>query len=65
VRVKKGINYGSNDRPTCPICGATMYLVRRTPHSDFGENYERQTFSCVDCNKEVERSADKEGHPHI
>jgi hypothetical protein len=42
-----------------------MYLVRRTPHSDFGDSFERQTFRCIDCEKEIERSADKDGHPHV
>ena len=37
-----------------------MYLVRRTPHSDFGHSFEQQTFRCVDCEKEIERSTDKE-----
>jgi transposase-like protein len=65
VRVEKGKNFGSNDRPICPVCGASMYLVRRTPHSDFGLGFEQQTFRCVDCDKEIERSANKEGHPHV
>ena len=38
-----------------------MYLVRRTPHSDLGQSFERQMFRCVSCQKEIERSADKEG----
>jgi transposase-like protein len=65
VRVEKDNNFGSNDRPACPVCGASMYLVRRTPHSDFGDSFERQTFRCVDCGKEVERSADKEGSESV
>ena len=60
MRVESGKNFGSNDRPACPVCGASMYVVRRTPHSDFGPDFERQMFRCVDCEKEIERSTDKE-----
>jgi len=39
--------------------------LRRMPHSDFGQDFERQTFRCVSCHKEIERSADKDGQPHV
>jgi len=45
-----------------PACGASMYL---TPYSDFGQAFERQTFRCASCQKEIERSADKDGNPHV
>ena len=44
MRIEKGKEFGSSDRVACPVCGASMYLIRRTPHSDFGLSFERQTF---------------------
>jgi hypothetical protein len=41
-----------------------MSLSRRTPHSEHGASYERQTFSCYDCGRDIERSADQRGMPH-
>ena len=30
-----------------------MYLIRHTPHSDYGlSSFERQTFRCISCEKE-------------
>jgi predicted RNA-binding Zn-ribbon protein involved in translation (DUF1610 family) len=56
--------FGSADRFRCPQCRGTMRLSRRTPHSEHGDTYERQTFTCRDCGHEVERSADTHGKPH-
>jgi hypothetical protein len=55
-------NFDAQSRLTCPVCSAGMYRVWRTSHSDFGQSYERETFRCVSCQKEVERYSD--GHPH-
>ena len=41
--------FGSNDKPICPKCGAAMRLVRRSPHSTFGSDYETQIFACSKC----------------
>jgi hypothetical protein len=41
-----------------------MSLTRRTPHSEFGDAYERQTFTCRECKHETERSTDTHGKPH-
>jgi hypothetical protein len=57
-------SFGSADRVACPICRYPMGLIRRTPHSELGADYERQTFACYECGHEVERSADKIGHPY-
>ena len=62
MRLSGTSSFGSNDRPTCPKCGAAMYL-RRAPHPTFEQDYERQFFSCSKCHHEIERNADKDGHP--
>jgi hypothetical protein len=41
-----------------------MIIIRRTPHSDHGPAYERQSFICIDCRTEIERSADLHGKRH-
>ncbi len=41
-----------------------MNLIRRSPHSEHGDAYERQIFVCRQCRHEVERSADKRDDPH-
>jgi|SoiMethySBSTD1v2_1073268.scaffolds.fasta_scaffold57699_2 hypothetical protein len=58
-------DFGADDLPTCEHCGGPMHLIRRGPHSDFGGSHERQTFLCPKCNVEIERSADKQGKPHV
>jgi hypothetical protein len=55
------IRFGASDTPACPVCKATMYLTRRTPHPTYGSEFERQTFECRSCRHELERSADREG----
>ena len=57
--------YGAADLPACGDCGGQMSLTRRSPHSEHGALYERQTFVCRDCRHEVERSADVSGNPHV
>jgi hypothetical protein len=41
-----------------------MSVSRRTPHSQHGDLFERQTFTCRGCGHEIERSADLRGKPH-
>jgi hypothetical protein len=50
--------YGADEHPQCLVCGDLMSLTTRTPHSDYGAGYERQTFACRKCRREMERSAD-------
>jgi transposase-like protein len=57
-------SFGVDDQPGCPKCGKPMMIIRRTPHSDHGPAYERQSFICIDCRTEIERSADLHGKPH-
>ena len=50
--------FGTNDTPTCPECKNLMRLTRRTPHPKYGDDFERQTFTCKVCQHEIERDAD-------
>jgi len=56
--------YGADDHPACPQCGEPMHIIRRTPRSEYGKNYERQAFLCSKCRNQVERSADRYGAPY-
>ena len=58
-------SFGADDTPACPNCGNRMYLTRRTPHSEHGASYERQTFTCDGCRHEIERSADNIGVAYL
>jgi CRP-like cAMP-binding protein len=42
-----------------------MNVTRRAPHPLYGDKYELQTFKCWTCRYETERSADRNGHPHL
>jgi len=53
-------SFGVDDQPGCPKCDKPMMIIRRTPHSDHGRAYERQS----DCRTEIERSADLHGKPY-
>jgi hypothetical protein len=55
--------FGVEDRPPCPSCGAEMYLFRRSPEPGH-HAYEVQIFSCMKCDAEITRSADRMGKPH-
>ena len=55
-------SFGADDRPICVRCGKATDLSRRGPHSEH-PGYERQTFSCIHCDYESERSANKTGDP--
>jgi hypothetical protein len=54
--------FGVEDRPPCS-CGAEMRLFRRSPEPG-RHRYEVQEFSCMKCDAEMTRSADREGKPH-
>jgi hypothetical protein len=56
--------FGVEDRPPCPSCGAEMYLFRRSPEPGH-HAYEVQIFSCMKCDAEITRSADRTGKPHL
>ena len=55
--------FGVEDRPPCPSCGAEMHLFRRSPEPVY-HGYEVQMFSCMKCDAEITRSADRKGKPH-
>jgi hypothetical protein len=55
--------FGVEDRPPCPSCGAEMHLFRRSPEPVY-HGYEVQMFSCLKCDAEITRSADRKGKPH-
>jgi hypothetical protein len=59
------IKFGAHEGPTCPACNRQMNVTRRTPHPIYGGAYELQTFECRICGLEVDRSADRAGHPHL
>lgn len=56
-------NFGVNDKPRCPNCGARMSLTRRSPAADYALQYERQKFTCAECDHEIERVVDADGKP--
>ena len=56
--------FGVEDRPPCPSCGAEMHLFRRSPEPGH-HAYEVQIFSCMECDAEITRSADRMGKPHL
>jgi hypothetical protein len=41
-----------------------MFLTHRSPHSDYGVEYEAQTFTCSTCLYELERSVNHAGEPY-
>jgi hypothetical protein len=55
--------FGADRSLVCPACGKSMHVIRRSPDPDLGESYERQTFSCDECDCELERTADADGSP--
>jgi hypothetical protein len=57
--------FGAHNGPICPTCNRQMIVNRRTPHPLYGNTYELQTFECRTCPKEIERSADRAGLPHV
>jgi hypothetical protein len=54
-------NFGVGDKPRCPNCGAPMSLTRRSPAADYALQYERQKFTCPECDHEIERVVDADG----
>ncbi len=58
---RKPRSFGADHRLVCPKCHEQMNLTRRTPDSDYGQRYERQTFTCVACDYSSERSVDADG----
>jgi hypothetical protein len=45
-------------------CGGEMSLTRRSPHPDYGVEYEAQTFTCSTCLYELERTINSAGEPY-
>lgn len=50
--------FGAMDTPACPNCKNPMRLTRRTPHPQYGYDFELQTFTCGVCKHQIERNAD-------
>ena len=56
--------FGVEDRPLCLSRAAEMHLFRRSPEPGH-HAYEVQIFSCMECDAEITRSADRMGKPHL
>ena len=54
-------SFGADDHRACPQCGERMGLTRRGPDGALDLSHERQTFSCDQCEYEVQRIVDVEG----
>ena len=63
IGLREARAFGVEDRPPCPSCGAEMHLFRRSPEPVY-HGYEVQMFSCMKCDAEITRSADRKGKPH-
>ena len=63
IDIREPRPFGVEDRPPCPSCGAEMNLFRRSPEP-VHHSYEVQMFSCMKCDAEFIRSADRTGKPH-
>jgi uncharacterized protein YbaR (Trm112 family) len=48
---------GATDTPACPKCKNAMSLTRRSPHPEYGCEFELQTFTCRVCRHEIKRNA--------
>jgi transposase-like protein len=53
--------FGVADTPACPKCKNPMRVTRRAPHPVRGYDFELQTFTCRNCQHEIERTADRAG----
>jgi hypothetical protein len=56
-------NFGVNDKPPCSNCGVLTFLTRRSPAADYARQYERQIFTCLGCEQEIERIVGADGKP--
>ena len=54
-------DFGVDDKPRCPNCGALTFLSRRSPAGQHALEYERQRFTCSNCGLELERVVDAAG----
>jgi hypothetical protein len=55
--------FGAHDRPPCANCGNRTFLTRRSPASSNALQFERQIFTCLQCDQDFERVVDVEGKP--
>ena len=53
--------FGADDKPRCPNCGELTFLTRRAPAAEHAPQYERQTFTCLECDEDFERVVDADG----
>jgi hypothetical protein len=63
AELQLGQRFGAEQNLVCPECGKSVHVTRRSPDTDLGEAYERQTFSCDECDYELERTVDADGNP--
>ena len=56
-------SFGVRDKPPCAYCGEQTFLSRRAPAAHYVREYERQTFTCLECNMDFERVVDADGRP--
>jgi hypothetical protein len=56
-------HFGVNNLPSC--CHQDMRLTLRQPHPLYGLDYELQSFECRKCGRDIDRSADGAGLPHV
>ena len=54
-------SFGVDDKPRCPNCGELTSLTRRAPAAEHALEYERQTFTCLGCERQFERLVDARG----
>ena len=48
-------SFGAQDKPPCANCGCQTFLTRRSPAAENALEYERQTFTCPECELQFER----------
>jgi hypothetical protein len=53
--------FGADDKPRCPNCRELTFMTRRAPAAEHALEYERQTFTCVGCERQFERVVDARG----
>jgi hypothetical protein len=61
-QLRKPQGFGVGDRPRCLNCGNATSLTRRAPATDSALEYEQQTFTCFDCEREFRRVVDARGN---
>jgi DNA-directed RNA polymerase subunit RPC12/RpoP len=60
-QLRKPRGFGVGDKPRCLNCGKPTSLTRRAPAAESVLEYEQQTFTCFDCEREFTRVVDSKG----